>query len=160
MKSEGNGTAKMADQMNVSDKQEWRDEYKLANGKYIRPECIENEIKLLRYIRNVMLYGEGLDYNLAIVVPDFAVLQSDPCIQPLLKDTLEESLKNEVLQSYLSNHIIVHLCKSFGSYEVPRKYLFIAEDFTVDNGMLTGSMKTVRPVVMKKYGKQLLALYQ
>jgi long-chain acyl-CoA synthetase len=146
--------------MNVSDKQKWRDEYKLASGRFVYPESIENEIRMMRYVRNVMLYGEGLDYNLAIVVPDFTALQADPCIKQLLKDTLAESLGNEVLQYYLSNQIIVHLCKSFGGHEVPRKYLFIAEDFTVDNGMLTPSMKTVRPVVMKKYGQQLLALYQ
>jgi nitrogen regulatory protein P-II 1 len=32
----------------------FKDEYKLANGKYVHPEGIENEVKLLRYVLNVM----------------------------------------------------------------------------------------------------------
>lgn len=135
-------------------------EYKLANGMSVYPEAIEDEIKILRYIRNAMLYGDGRDYNVAIVVPDFTALQSDPRIKPLLKDTLAESLNNEVLRYFLSNQIIVHLCKTFGWYVVPRKYLFIAEDFVVDKAQPIRPMRSIRPVVMKKYGEQLLALYK
>jgi len=61
---------------------------------------------------------------------------------------------------FLSQEITTHLRKSFGGYEVPQKYLFIAEDFTVDNGMLTQTMKLIRRNVMKKYGDMLHALYE
>ncbi len=138
----------------------FKDEYKLANGKYVHPEGIENEVKLLRYVLNVMLYGEGKDYNVALVVPDFAVLKADPNIKPLLKDTLEESLNQEALTDYLSKDIIAHLRKTYGSYEVPQKFLFVAEDFTVDSGMLTQTMKLKRPLVMRKYGEQIQNLYK
>ncbi|MEE9910493.1 MAG: AMP-dependent synthetase/ligase [Deltaproteobacteria bacterium] len=138
----------------------FKDEYKLANGKYVHPEGIENEVKLLRYVLNVMLYGDGKDYNVAVVVPDFAALQADPNIKPLLKSTLEESLKEKALQDYLSKDITAHLRKTYGGYEVPQKFLFIAEDFTVDNGMLTQTMKLKRPFVMKKYGERIQNLYQ
>ena len=137
----------------------FKDEYKLANGKYVHPEGIENEIKLIRYILNVLLYGDGKDYNVALVVPDFAALQADANTKAFMKDTLEESLKNKDLQDYLSKDIIVHLRKIYGGYEVPQKFLFIAEDFTVESGMLTQTMKLKRPLVMKKYGEKLNALY-
>ncbi len=137
----------------------FKDEYKLANGKYVHPEGIENEAKLLRYILQIMLYGDGKDYNVAIVVPDFNALKADPNIKPLLKDTLDESLKDKALTDYLSNDITTHLRKSFGGYEVPQKYLFVAEDFTVDNGLITQTMKVKRIQVMKKYGEQIQALY-
>ncbi len=138
----------------------FKDEYKLANGKYVHPEGIENELKLLRYVLNVMLYGDGKDYNVALVVPDFAALQADPNIKPLLKGTLEESLNQKALTDYLSKDIITHLRKTYGSYEVPQKFLFVAEDFTVDSGMLTQTMKLKRPLVMKKYGEQMQNLYK
>jgi len=64
------------------------------------------------------------------------------------------------LQDYLSKDITAHLRKTFGGYEVPQKFLFIAEDFTVENGMLTQTMKLIRRNVMKKYGSQLQALYE
>lgn len=138
----------------------FKDEYKLANGKYVHPEGIENEAKLIRWILNIMIYGDGKEYNVAIVVPDFAVLQAHPGIKPLLKGTLEESLKSKELTDYLAKDIMDYLRKTYGGYEVPQKYLFIAEDFTVDNGMLTQTMKLKRPIVMKKYGEQLQNLYR
>jgi long-chain acyl-CoA synthetase len=138
----------------------FKDEYKLANGKYVHPESIENEVKLIRYILNVIIYGEGKDYNVAIIVPDFAAMKADPNTKVWLKDTLEESLKSKDLQAYLAKDITDHLRKTFGGYEVPQKFLFIAEDFTVDNGMLTQTMKLKRLNVMKKYGDMLQSLYR
>ncbi len=64
------------------------------------------------------------------------------------------------MQNYLSNDIVNHLRKTFGGYEVPQKFLFVAEDFTADNGMLTQTMKLKRQFVMNKYGEQLQALYR
>ncbi len=138
----------------------FKDEYKLANGKYVHPEGIENEIKLLRYILNVLLYGDGKDYNVAVIVPDFAALKADPNMKDWIKDTLEETLKNADMQAYLTKDITTHLRKSFGGYEVPQKFLFVAEDFTVDNGMITQTMKLKRVNVMKKYGEQIQNLYK
>lgn len=137
----------------------FKDEYKLANGKYVHPEGVENEIKMLSYIVTAMLYGEGKDYNVAIVVPDFAALKADLNTKAMMKNTLEESLKDKGLQIYLANDITTYLRKTFGGYEVPQKFLFIADDFTVDNGMLTQTMKVRRINVMKKYGEQIKALY-
>jgi long-chain acyl-CoA synthetase len=137
----------------------FKDEYKLANGKYVHPEGIENEIKLLRYILHAMLYGDGRDYNVAMIVPNFDVLKADPNISPLLKATLAESLADQAVQDYLSKDITAHLRKTYGSYEVPQKFLFVAEDLTLENGMVTQTMKVKRNNVMKKYGEQLQALY-
>ena len=138
----------------------FKDEYKLANGKYVHPEGIENEIKLLRYILHAMLYGDGKDYNVAMIVPSFEALQADPRIKPLLKGTLDESLKDAAVQDYLTKDITDHLRKTYGGYEVPQKFLFVAEDLTLENGMVTQTMKVKRANVMKKYGEGLQALYK
>ena len=137
----------------------FKDEYKLANGKYVHPESIENEIKLLPYVSNALIYGEGKEYNVAVIVPDFAELKAYSNTKEWIKDTLEETLQSEALKDYLAANIMAYARKSFGGYEVPQKFLFIAEDFTVNNGMLTQTMKLKRANVMKKYKEQLLALY-
>jgi long-subunit acyl-CoA synthetase (AMP-forming) len=76
-----------------------------------------------------------------------------------VKDTLEETLQGEELKDHLSKLIIAHVRKSFGGYEVPQRFLFTAEDFTVANSMLTQTMKLKRANVLKTYREQLLALY-
>lgn len=137
----------------------FKDEYKLANGKYVHPESIENEIKLLHPVANAMVYGEGRDYNVAVIVPDLAALKADPETKAWARDTLEETLKGAEVKDYLSKLIIAHVRKSFGGYEVPQKFLFTAEDFTVANSMLTQTMKLKRANVLKRYKDQLVALY-
>ena len=69
-------------------------------------------------------------------------------------------VNKEELTDYLAKDIMDYLRKTYGGYEVPQKYLFIAEDFTVDNGMLTQTMKLKRSIAMKKYGEQLQNLYR
>ena len=137
----------------------FKDEYKLENGKYVHPESIENEIKLMPHIANAMVYGEGRLFNVALLIPDFAMLKSDPNAAKWIKDTLEETLKSDELKDYLSQLVIAHVRKSFGGYEVPQRFLFAADDFTVANGMLTQTMKLKRSVVLAKYKDQLVALY-
>jgi len=137
----------------------FKDEYKLANGKYVHPESIENEIKLMRHVANAMIYGEGRDYNVAVIVPDFAALIADSATRAWVKDTPEETLQSEDLKNYLAKSIMEYVRKSFGGYEVPQKFLFIAEDFTVVNGMLTQTMKLKRSNVLKNYKEKIVALY-
>ncbi|MDQ5986173.1 MAG: Long-chain-fatty-acid--CoA ligase FadD15 [Syntrophus sp. SKADARSKE-3] len=137
----------------------FKDEYKLENGKYVHPESIENEIKLLPCVANALIYGEGRQYNVAVIVPDIAALKADPETRGWAKDTLEETVKSEDLKNHLSQQIIAHVRKSFGGYEVPQKFLYITEDFTVANSMLTQTMKLKRANVLAKYKDQLLALY-
>jgi long-chain acyl-CoA synthetase len=137
----------------------FKDEYKLENGKYVHPESIENDMKLLRYVANAIIYGEGRLYNVALVVPDFAALKTDPKTSTWAQGAPAETIANKDCTDFLVQEITAHLRKTFGGYEIPQKFLFITEDFTVDNGMLTQTMKIIRRNIMKKYSEQLFALY-
>jgi len=138
----------------------FKDEYKLENGKYVHPESIEGEIKLVPYVSNTLIYGEGRLYNVALIVPDFEVLKTDSRTSAWAQGNREETIANKECTDFISQQITGHLRKSFGGYEIPQKFLYVAEDFSVDNGMMTQTMKLVRRNVMKKYGEELIALYK
>ncbi len=137
----------------------FKDEYKLENGKYVHPESIEGEIKLVPYVSNALVYGDGRLYNVALVVPDFEVLKTNPKTSIWAQGSAAEVITNKECMDFISQVITEHLRKTFGGYEIPQKFLFVAEDFSVDNGMLTQTLKLIRRNVMKKYGEQLMALY-
>jgi len=63
------------------------------------------------------------------------------------------------LKTFLSDAIIHSLKEKYHRYEIPRKYIFINEDFTHENGMLTQTMKIKRRSIIKKYYKDLDSLY-
>ena len=53
----------------------FKEEYKLANGKYIHPDTIELEMKVLPWILNAIITGVGHEYNVGLIVPDIKALQ-------------------------------------------------------------------------------------
>jgi long-chain acyl-CoA synthetase len=132
-----------------------KEQYKLENGKYVVPSPLEEQLKLSPHLANVMLYGENKSHNVAIVVPSPEGLErwakqhgrtvTDPTTDPEVKALLMSELDR--------------LSKPFKSYERPKNVLVVKEDFTVQNGLLTPSLKVKRRAVVQKYQSAIQALY-
>jgi long-chain acyl-CoA synthetase len=137
----------------------YKDEYKLSNGKYVHPESIETDIKLIRNIANAFVWGEGKAYNIAVIVPDFAAMKKDERISKWAQGSPQEVVKNKNIQDFLSAEIKKHLQKSYGGYEIPQRFIFAGEDFTLENGLVTQTMKLKRNVALRTYLKEIEKLY-
>lgn len=135
-----------------------KEQFKLENGKYVFPVAIEEDIKLNHYIENAMIYGEGREFNVALIIPDFVALDKWAAKNNLPKDHAE-LLKREETKKFLENEIVNQLKATYGSYEIPRKFIFIDQPFSLENGMLTQTMKLKRRVVFDKYKDQIEKLY-
>ncbi len=132
-----------------------KEQYKLENGKYTVPSPLEEELKLSPYIANVMLYGDNKPYNVAVVVPDTQSLERWAKHEHhTLGDLRTDPRVRALLQAELDKH-----SAHFKSYERPKRLLVVLEDFTVENGVLTPSLKIKRREVVKRYGQQIEALY-
>lgn len=135
-----------------------KEQYKLENGKYVFPAAIEEEIKLLPLVLNAMVHGEGRPYNVCLVFPDFEVLRK-VAAERGLPTTPAEMAVNPALVDHVAAEITQKLRASFGSYEIPKKFVLLTEDFTVDNGMLTQTMKLRRKAVVERYRDAIAAQY-
>lgn len=137
----------------------FKEEYKLENGKYVHPVSLEEDIKLNSYVINAMLYGDGKPYNVCLVVPDFDALKPIYDEMGLGDKSPEDLIKEERVQDFIKTEITNHLKKTYGGYEIPKKFIFLPKDFSIENGMLTQTMKLKRRNVYEKYLDQLEALY-
>jgi len=135
-----------------------KEQYKLNNGKYVFPAAIEEEIKLLPNVANAMIYGDGRPYNVCLVLPDFEVAARWAKKEGLASEP-NALLANSDFREMLIDEIKDHLSKNFGNYEIPEKYYLISEDFTVDNRMLTQTLKLKRREVLDRYTAEIEALY-
>jgi len=135
-----------------------KEQYKLSNGKYVFPAVIEEEIKLMPLVANAMVYGDGKPYNICLVLPDFEVASRWAAREGVSAEP-EALLTNERFKEMLIGEVKTHLKKIFGGYEIPEKYLLISEDFTVENRMLTQTMKLIRRVVLDSYKDEIETLY-
>ena len=127
-----------------------KEQYKLENGKYVFHASIEEDIKLLPNVANVMVYGDGKPYNICFVHPDFEVLgqyakkNNLPCDPAAL-------VTNKAITDMIEKQIVDFLKEKYGKYEIPKKFLFLVDDFTLENDMMTQTMKLKRRVAIKQY---------
>jgi len=135
-----------------------KEQFKLENGKYVFPAALEEDIRLLPYIENAMVYGDGKPYNVCIIVPNCEVLTKTA--QTLnMKTSVDKIIHLPIVQEFIAMEIKKSLEGSYGHYEIPKKFMFINEDFTLDNGMLTQTLKLKRRIVVEKYKNQIEELY-
>jgi long-chain acyl-CoA synthetase len=136
-----------------------KEQYKLENGKFCFPVSLEEEICLVPFVQQAVIYGLNRPFNICIIVPDFDVLLNYAKEKGLPTDIKTLVVRQDVI-NMVGETIANNLKGKFGSYEIPKKFLLLPEPFSVDNGMLTQTMKLKRNVVMDKLKDQIEALYK
>uniref|UniRef100_A0A7S3PYI5 AMP-dependent synthetase/ligase domain-containing protein n=1 Tax=Chaetoceros debilis TaxID=122233 RepID=A0A7S3PYI5_9STRA len=132
-----------------------KEQYKLENGKYICPTPIENAIGMSRYITQVVLCGANRPYNVALVVPDWALIRNDLKIDDSVP---EDDLVNDEGVKALIQSDIDDKCSSLKKFEIPQEVAFVAP-FTAANNMLTPKMSIKRHMVVREYQDAISSMY-
>ncbi|MEI6703511.1 MAG: hypothetical protein WCL71_08255, partial [Deltaproteobacteria bacterium] len=70
-----------------------------------------------------------------------------------------EMIKDERVVKLFEDAIKNEMKGKFGNYEIPRKLILMSEAFSVENGMLTQTLKLKRRKVLQKYQADLDRLY-
>ncbi len=124
--------------------------FKTSGGKYISPQQIENKMKEIPYIEQIMAVGENRNFVSALIVPNFLNL-SEWCLKNSVHATTpDEMVKNpEVLKLFKS--AIDEKNKNFGQWETIKKFELMPKEWTIEGGELTPTTKIKRKVVLEKY---------
>ena len=104
-------------------------------GENISPTKIENLLCLNEHIKQAFVYGDKKNYLIAIVVT-------------------EKENNNSYLKEFIEN-----LNKSLNNIEKIKKFIIINDEFTIQNKMLTPTLKLKRKEIIKNYKQQLENLY-
>lgn len=136
-----------------------KEQYKLENGKYVFPAIIEEEMKLLPQVANALVYGDGKAYNISLVLPDYEVAARWAAGKKVSAEP-EALVTNKEFTDMMTAAIAKHLKGTFNGYELPRKFVFLTRDFSVENSMLTQTLKLKRPVVLEHYQGEISRLYE
>ena len=104
-------------------------------GDNISPSKIENVLCLNEFIKQSFVYGDKKNYLVALIVID--------------KEVNKEKIKL----------VIENINKSLTLIEKIKKIIVINEEFRIENGMLTPTLKLKRKEIVKNYKQQLENLY-
>ncbi|XP_075622226.1 long-chain-fatty-acid--CoA ligase 6 isoform X5 [Balearica regulorum gibbericeps] len=134
--------------------------FKLAQGEYIAPEKIENIYIRSDPVAQIYVHGDSLQaFLVGIVVPDPEVMPGWAKKRGF-DGTYAELCKNKELQQAIMEDM-VRLGKESGLHSFEQvKAIYIHSDmFSVQNGLLTPTLKAKRPELRDYFKKQIEELY-
>jgi long-chain acyl-CoA synthetase len=130
-----------------------KDIFKIASGVYVFPERLEGRIKQSFAVTHALVSGENKNYLSAIIVPSLDYLQ-EYCKQNKLEpSTLEVMLKYKEVKTHLASEISIINGPAVKEAETIQRYSFVPDEWTIENGDLTPSMKIKRRQLMVRYQK-------
>lgn len=124
--------------------------FKTSGGKYVAPALLENELKQSRFIEQVMVIGENEKMPAAIIQPNFEFVREWAQRHNLNLSTNEEIANNEKVIQRIEEEVV--LCNSkFGKWETIKKFKLTSDEWSIDAGHLTPTMKMKRKVIKEIY---------
>lgn len=124
-------------------------------GKNIAPGPIESLLTQSKYIDQVMLIGDKRLFCTALIVPDYDALK-----ESLKEHNLphEELVKRTDVQDLISKELDTFQ-KELATYERVRRFALLAEPFSVENELMTPTLKIKRKEVESRYKELIDSLY-
>ena len=126
----------------------------LANGEKVPPGDIESAIQRDPLFEQVLVLGEGKSFLTALVY--LSAEQADALCQERGWDS--NDWQSPAQQAFLVEKIAAQM-EDFPGYAKVRKVAVSAMEWTVENGLLTPTLKVKRAAVMREFAEQIDALY-
>ncbi|XP_041485276.1 long-chain-fatty-acid--CoA ligase 1-like [Lytechinus variegatus] len=134
--------------------------YKLAQGEYVAPEKIETVITRSGLIAQAFVYGESLkSSNVAIIVPDEDQIQKYADANHI-SGSIEDLCKNQKIRDAIRTELSnVSNAGNLCGFEKVREFSLQPEQFSIENGLLTPTMKNKRVAIKERYQAEIDDMY-
>jgi long-chain acyl-CoA synthetase len=131
---------------------------KTSGGKMIAPQPIENKLKANVLVAQAALVGDKHKFACVLISPNFAALEGWAKGQGIATGDHAALVKDaKVVKAY--QEIVDKVNVGLANYESMKRMCVVPEEWTVEDGTLTPSMKLKRRVVEKRYAKEIDAFY-
>ena len=136
-----------------------KDLFKLSNGKYVAPQQIESLLKQSEFVSQVVVVGAGRKQPTALIVPEWEAVR-----QALSAEGEEFPTDRVALAKYpgaikLVQSDVALLTRELADYLRIRRIALLPDEFTIDRGELTPTLKVKRRIIDQKFGDLIEELY-
>ncbi len=133
--------------------------FKTSGGKYIAPQVIESKLKEDPLIEQAMVVGADQKFPSALVVPSFVDLKGW-CKRHGVADAPDAELVKNVKVVELYEGLVKKYNNSFAQWEQVKKIVLLPEQWTVESGEMTPTMKVKRKAITEKNKALIEGLYK
>ena len=123
--------------------------FKTSGGKYVAPQPIENKMKESPYIEQIMIIGDAKKFVSALIVPSFLNLK-DWAKENGITFIDNRQIVDNIKIKDLINKEVARLPTAFGKWEQIKKFTLLTDEWTVEGGELTPTMKVKRKIILQK----------
>ena len=131
---------------------------KTSGGKLIAPQPIENKLKAHTVISNAALVGDRHKFACVLISPNFAVLEAWAKSQGVATGDRAALVKDKKVVA-LYQGIVDQVNGTIAHFESMKRMTVVPDEWSLEEGELTPSMKLKRRVVEKKYADAIAAFY-
>ncbi len=133
--------------------------FKTSGGKYISPQPIEQAIKGSRFVNQVVLVGAERKFPAALIVPVWEQLESYCKLKGIEVQSRSELCRHPLIIDLLQRQIDA-LTPNLAKYERIKKVALLENEFSIEGGELTPTLKVKRRVIDQKYRDVIEELYR
>ena len=133
--------------------------FKTSGGKYVAPMPIENKLKESNFVEQAMIVGSERKYVGALIVPSFSNLKEWCRKNGITYTTNEEMIQNPKVIEMMKD-MVESFNKYFNHVEQIKKFELLSNDWTINGGEMTPTLKLKRKVIMEKYRDAVDRIYE
>lgn len=132
--------------------------FKTSGGKYVAPQPIENRMKESPFIEQMMVVGADQKFVGALIVPSMPNLKEWMRHKDIPFTTNEDAVNHpKVLELY--RELMDSFNKFFNPVEQVKRFELVPNEWTIDSGEMTPTLKLKRKVIMEKYKEVIGRIY-
>ena len=125
--------------------------FKTSGGKYVIPPLLEGDMKQSRFIEQIMVIGEGQKMPAALIQPNFVFIRDWIARKKHdIGTSCEEIASSKTVIDRIQMDIDLYN-KNFGKWEQIKRFELTPEEWSIDGGHLTPTMKMKRNIIKEKY---------
>lgn len=124
--------------------------FKTSGGKYIIPPLLEGQLKQSRFIEQVMVIGEGEKMAAAFIQPNFEFVREWAIRHNITVGDNKDLVNNPKVIERIQEEVDYANTK-FGKWETIKKFELTEEEWSIDGGQLTPTMKMKRNIIKEMY---------
>ncbi len=132
--------------------------FKTSGGKYVAPQPIENKMKESKWIEQMMVVGAERKFTAALIIPAFNALKEWCTENGISYPGNEEIIRNEKVLSLIKD-TVERYNQHFNQVEQIKKFELLPQEWSVEGGELTPTLKLKRKVIMEKYRDAIERIY-
>lgn len=135
-----------------------KDLFKTSNGKYIAPQMLESRLAENKYIDEVAVIGDQRKFVTALVVPNLSQLRRWAEEKGIDYEDTDKFVGNPEVVAFMMEQIN-SVQADVAEYEKIKRITLLPHHFSIMHGEVTNTMKVRRPIVAKRYSKEIEAMY-